>query len=609
MESSLLLATVKEEESMSVNMNPWALHLQKLGSQVTCSLCWKLFKAPRLLPCNHVICSSCLAKFVTFLGIECRICKATCAIKDLRDVPFVENITTIFKNLDAASEKIKLLDDGNNEKQKTPNLGPESDGNLRSSTLGQVSEPNPKSKSFSDASSGKMKCLDNGNDEDPKRQKILNLGPKSDGKLRTSTLRQDSESTPKPILSSGEQLPAVSKDSSANKTKCGFCQSSKISKISGPMVYFAANGEQVEVDKANRSGVLHVHNACIQWTPQVYFVGETIKNLKAELARGSRLKCSKCGLKGAVLGCYVESCRRSYHFPCAQEFSTCRWDYVSANFFHVYLEKYLLLCPAHSSEKFPEEKSGKCSKNHAKPVETTAQEPKFFLASPDEAKKMVFCGSALSSEEKSLLVKFASMIGASVSKLWRSNVTHVIAGTDSNGACTRTFKILMAISNGRWILKIDWIKACMESMQLVAQEPYEVNIDNYGRCDGLKNGRTRVVENAPKIFNGLNFYFAGEFVFDYKDLQSLVTAAGGTVLNSWEELTAQNREELAATARTLVVYNLDLPQGSMSDEELSLFRERLDKAKDLASKVGGQAIGHMWILDSLASYKLLPFVD
>ncbi|KAJ4848623.1 hypothetical protein Tsubulata_045649 [Turnera subulata] len=35
-------------------------------------------------------------------------------------------------------------------------------------------------------------------------------------------------------------------------------------------------------------------------------LGETIKNLNAELARGTKLKCTKCGLKGADLGCYLK---------------------------------------------------------------------------------------------------------------------------------------------------------------------------------------------------------------------------------------------------------------------------------------------------------------
>ena len=60
----------------------------------------------------------------------------------------------------------------------------------------------------------------------------------------------------------------------------------------------------------------------------MYYVDETVKNLKAEVARGAKLKCSKCGLKGAALGCYVKSCRRTYHAPCAMGISTARWDHV-----------------------------------------------------------------------------------------------------------------------------------------------------------------------------------------------------------------------------------------------------------------------------------------
>lgn len=54
-----------------------------------------------------------------------------------------------------------------------------------------------------------------------------------------------------------------------------------------------------------------------------------------------------------------------------------------------------------------------------------------------------------------LLVRFSSMIGVPVSKFWKPNVTHVIAATDAKGSCTRTLKVLMAILNGNWVLKID----------------------------------------------------------------------------------------------------------------------------------------------------------
>ncbi|PPR92661.1 hypothetical protein GOBAR_AA28011 [Gossypium barbadense] len=40
-------------------------------------------------------------------------------------------------------------------------------------------------------------------------------------------------------------------------------------------------------------------------------------------------------------------------------------------------------------------------------------------------------------------------------QFWRPGVTHVIASTDENGACTRTLKVLMAILNGKWVLKLN----------------------------------------------------------------------------------------------------------------------------------------------------------
>ncbi|KAL1173505.1 hypothetical protein V6Z11_A05G417700 [Gossypium hirsutum] len=119
-------------------------------------------------------------------------------------------------------------------------------------------------------------------------------------------------------------------------------------KATGMMLHYI-NGKPEKRDASFGSNVIHVHSSCIEWAPQVYFVGDNVKNLKPELARGTKLKCSRCGLKGAALGCYVKSCRRSYHFPCAKEIPKCRWDY----------EDFLVLCPAHSSVKFPSEKSRK----------------------------------------------------------------------------------------------------------------------------------------------------------------------------------------------------------------------------------------------------------
>jgi BRCA1-associated RING domain protein 1 len=50
-------------------------------------------------------------------------------------------------------------------------------------------------------------------------------------------------------------------------------------------------------------------------------------NLEEEIERGEQLICSKCGVKGAVLGCSYPPCRRCYHATCALEID-CGWDSV-----------------------------------------------------------------------------------------------------------------------------------------------------------------------------------------------------------------------------------------------------------------------------------------
>lgn len=111
--------------------------------------------------------------------------------------------------------------------------------------------------------------------------------------------------------------------------------------------------------------------------PNVYFVDRKVINLEAEVVRSRRIKCSCCGIKGAALGCYEKSCRKSFHVTCAMKIPQCRWDTVSfmddssvvyniwlatssslTHFFFEFLLKqvnFVLLCPLHFSSKLPNE--------------------------------------------------------------------------------------------------------------------------------------------------------------------------------------------------------------------------------------------------------------
>lgn len=96
-----------------------------------------------------------------------------------------------------------------------------------------------------------------------------------------------------------------------------------------------------------------------------------------------------------------------------------------------------------------------------------------------------------------LVVKFASMFNATVTKFWKPNVTHVIAATDAQGACTRTLKVLMAILNGRWILNIDCKLIPMALTLLVAIDC----VDHF--CSSLALLSTRL----NKLVSCLHFSF------------------------------------------------------------------------------------------------------
>uniref|UniRef100_A0A5B7AMK6 Putative BRCA1-associated RING domain protein 1 n=1 Tax=Davidia involucrata TaxID=16924 RepID=A0A5B7AMK6_DAVIN len=748
-----------DSQSHARFLNPWVLHLQKLGLELKCPLCLNLLNRPMLLPCNHIFCNFCIPTSTQF-GSECPVCKEQYADRDIRPVPHMENIVTIYRSLDATfsttlvqpvssdagkvperhpvSVNTNVNDKLSKESVETPQEGNSSNGqsifplaaNKRvqaspnhsvedeikftvkfgKSTLpitGQMKEfevhggervlhdecksipPQShvwvravkhekfgteeinmnqvaQSSPGSPPSFGETRSVDDDNSDPPcsdgnkekllakrlvdnnpdssgcemndkpslgpkddhardiKRQKKLNyglldMGVKSDCHAQSIGLHSENAATCDFTLEhkfgeplSGAQKAVTTDSSDANKSVCAFCQSSMITDRTGAMMHYI-NGKEAVGDAATHPNVIHVHKKCIEWTPQAYYVGETVKNLEAEVARAAKLKCSSCGIKGAALGCFVHSCRKSYHVPCALDLY-CRWD----------CEDFLVLCPIHYSAKFPSEKSKRSKeanfpseksksrkdakkKEHTVLTQITLKQSNFWAASPCGAKEWLLCGSALSAEEKYLLVKFASICGATVSKFWDPNVTHVIAATDAEGACSRTLKVLMAILNGKWILRIDWIKACMEAMHPMDELPCEVSLDNHGCCDGPKTGRLRALNNAPKLFNGLKFYFCGDFLRAYKkDLLHLVATAGGAVIENKEQLVARSDEVHATPTTTLVVYNVDPPQGCQFGED-AFALQRKEVAEDLAEEIGSQVIGHTWLLESIAACKLQPF--
>lgn len=86
-----------------------------------------------------------------------------------------------------------------------------------------------------------------------------------------------------------------------------------------------------------------VHQHCAVWSPEVYFAGlGCLKNVRSALCRGKVLKCSRCGRRGATIGCRVDRCPKTYHLPCARA-NGCIFDH----------RKFLIACTDHRHQFQP----------------------------------------------------------------------------------------------------------------------------------------------------------------------------------------------------------------------------------------------------------------
>nr|CAB3464759.1 unnamed protein product [Digitaria exilis] len=372
---------------------------------------------------------------------------------------------------------------------------------------------------------------------------------------------------------------------------------------SGEMVHYH-NGKQVAAEFDGGASVIHSHKNCLEWAPDVYFEDDSVFNLTPELTRSRRIKCACCGIKGAALGCFEMSCRKSFHFTCAKLIPECRWDN----------ENFVMLCPLHQSSKLPIETSELKKKSQrrltpkgppqVRPCQDYGNKWTWPSGSPQ---KWVLCCSALSPAEKGIVAEFSKIAGVPISTSWNPSVTHVIASTDLSGACKRTLKFLMAILHGKWVVSIDWVKNCMEQMEPVAEMRFEVIADVHGTREGPRLGRQRVVNMQPKLFDGIQLYLHGDYTKSYRGyLQDLVVAAGGTVLHR-KPVSRDKQKLLDNGSLILIVYSVENQDKvkPKSKDGANAGRSQAD-AHALACASGGKVVSSAWITDSIAACSLQP---
>ncbi|XP_068877863.1 BRCA1-associated RING domain protein 1 isoform X1 [Aphelocoma coerulescens] len=201
-------------------------------------------------------------------------------------------------------------------------------------------------------------------------------------------------------------------------------------------------------------------------------------------------------------------------------------------------------------------------------------------------------GSNLSAEQQKLLNKLATVLKAQRCTEFNSRVTHLVI---PEVPMPSTVKCMMAVLTGCWVLKFEWVQACLQSSVREQEEKYEVQ-------GGPQRGRLNREQLLPKLFDGCYFYFLGSFKHHQKsDLLELVKAAGGQVLVRQPKPDS----DVTQTINT-VAYHAE----PTSDQRLCTQYVIYDVASKFQPEKIRQGKVWMapssWLIDCVMSFQLLP---
>ncbi|NXC67886.1 BARD1 protein, partial [Anhinga anhinga] len=201
-------------------------------------------------------------------------------------------------------------------------------------------------------------------------------------------------------------------------------------------------------------------------------------------------------------------------------------------------------------------------------------------------------GSNLSSEQQKLLNKLAIVLKAQRCTEFNSTVTHLVI---PDVPMPSTVKCMMAVLTGCWVLKFEWVRACLQTTVREQEEKYEIQ-------GGPQRGRLNREQLLPKLFDGCYFYFLGSFSRHQKsDLVELVKAAGGQVLVRQPKPDS----DVTQTINT-VAYHAE----STSDQRVCTQYVIYDVSSKIKPKKIRQGKVWMapssWLIDCVMSFRLLP---
>nr|XP_019582640.1 PREDICTED: BRCA1-associated RING domain protein 1 isoform X1 [Rhinolophus sinicus] len=205
---------------------------------------------------------------------------------------------------------------------------------------------------------------------------------------------------------------------------------------------------------------------------------------------------------------------------------------------------------------------------------------------------LVLVGSGLSSEQQKMLGELAALLKAKKCAEFDSTVTHVIIPGDK---VQSTLKCMLGILNGCWILKFEWVRACLQSKEREQEEKYEIP-------EGPQRSRLNREQLLPKLFDGCYFFFGGNFKHHPKDnLIKLATAAGGQILSR----KPKPDSDVTQTINT-VAYHAKPDSDQRFCTQYIIYEDLSNHLPERVRRGKVWMAPSSWIIDCVMSFELLP---
>uniref|UniRef100_A0A8C5V2G0 BRCA1-associated RING domain protein 1 n=1 Tax=Microcebus murinus TaxID=30608 RepID=A0A8C5V2G0_MICMU len=205
---------------------------------------------------------------------------------------------------------------------------------------------------------------------------------------------------------------------------------------------------------------------------------------------------------------------------------------------------------------------------------------------------LVLIGSGLSSEQQNMLSELATVLKAKKCAEFDSTVTHVIVPGD---VVQSTLKCMLGILSGCWILKFEWVKACLQRKICVQEEKYEIP-------EGPQRSRLNREQLLPRLFDGCYFYLGGTFTHHPKDsLIKLVTAAGGQILSR----KPKPDSDVTQTINT-VAYHAKPDSDQRFCTQYIIYEDLSNYCPERVRQGKVWMAPSSWFIDCVMSFELLP---